>query len=445
MTSNTASGTNSYLQITPSNVLSNGKISFRNGNPVVQFLISPQERYLIGSSVRLTGNVRFFKSPDNIGDAVSEISINSRLGVYSLIDQLNIKAGSGPATGQTIEHIRHYNRMMASYLAGTSGFQDSQGSLQETALTLPNFDLANKGATFNDSAEGNSFAVALPCGLFNGQNPIPLWMTGGLLIEISLSPDNNCLFAENGTTTAIENAFYEFTDLNLLCETMDVPSNIRNSIGKSTMTFNYNSIHSYFTTINSTNAIVNFNLNLKNVLGVFGNFIEASKINNLAFDGMSCLEPTNKTTAGVISSAPIQKIIWTRGGEKMPFSYDLNFLQRNNLDNKFIDPMVSRGYLNAITQFANNPGRIQASPVNTQYGGEQLINATQSRAYLSGKAFGIGCALDQISDVGVDYSQTNFGINMNLNLVTNNPVAFYMYAHARNTLVLNANGLQILS
>tara|TARA_R110000765_G_scaffold58149_2_gene113630 strand:- start:1422 stop:2234 length:813 start_codon:yes stop_codon:yes gene_type:complete len=270
-------------------------------------------------------------------------------------------------------------------------------------------------------------------------------MTGGLLLEISLSPDNNCLFATDGVTTLMENAYYEFEDLNLLCETMDVPSNIQSSIGKGTMTYNYNSIHSYFTTINSTNAIVNFNLNLKNVLGVFGNFIEASKINNLAWDGMACLEPTNKTTAGAVSSAMVQQIIWTRGGEKLPFAYNINMLQRNNSDDLFIDPMVERGYLNAITQFAGTPGRIQASPVNTFYEGDELVLATQNRAYLSGKAFGIGVALDQISDVGVDYSQTPFGINMNIGLTTNNPVAFFMYAHARNTLVLNKNGLQILS
>ena len=93
--------------------------------------------------------------------------------------------------------------MIASYLSSTAGFQDSQTNLQEKALTNVNFNLQNDGVVYQNSKQGNSFCLPLPCGMFNGQNPIPLWMTGGIMVEISLSPDNNFLFAEDGTTTAI--------------------------------------------------------------------------------------------------------------------------------------------------------------------------------------------------------------------------------------------------
>jgi hypothetical protein len=450
MSSNTApsmnGGANAYLQVTPSNVLSTGKISFKAGNPVIQFLISPQDRYLIGSSVRFSGLVKFYDSSGNVATSANGLSINPRVGLYGMIDQLTLKAGSGPATGQTLESIRHYNRMIASYLSSTAGFQDSQTNLQEKALTNVNYNLQNDGVVYQNSKQGNSFCLPLPCGMFNGQNPIPLWMTGGIMVEISLSPDNNFLFAEDGTTTAITEGYYELEDVNLLCETMDAPASMKSAISSGqTMSFNYNSIHSYFTTLNSTNAVVNFNLNLKNVLGVFGNFIEASKINNLAFDGMSTLEPTNKSPAGAVSSAKLQKIIWTRGGVKFPYAYDQNFLQKNDDKNDFVDPQVLRGYMNAVTQFANGPGRLQCSPVNTFYGSEEIDKATQSLSFQGGQAFGIGVALDQISDQGVDYSSTPFGINMELDLNTNNPVAFFMYAHARMTMVLSGGGLQIIS
>ena len=151
MSSNTAPSTNAYLHITPSNVLSTGKVSFKNGNPVIQFLVSPQNRYLIGSSVRLSGNIKFYDSADTLSVAGNNLSINSRLGIYGMIDQLTLKAGSGPATGQTLESIRHYNRMMSSYLTATSGFQDSQGSLQETSLTLTNYNLQNEAVTYQNS------------------------------------------------------------------------------------------------------------------------------------------------------------------------------------------------------------------------------------------------------------------------------------------------------
>lgn len=449
MSSNTSpamsSGGNAYLHVTPSNVLSTGKISFKNGNPVIQFLIAPQNRYLIGSSVRFSGLIKFYDN-NGVATAGSTLSINPRVGLYGMIDQLTLKAGSGPATGQTLENIRHYPRMIASYLSSTSSLVDNQASLQEKALTNVNFELQNIGVTYQSSAQGNSFCLPLPCGMFNGQNPIPLWMTGGIMVEVSLSPDNNFLFAEGGTTTDITEAYYELEDVNLLCETMDPPPAVMNTINSGKpMSFNYNSIHSYFTTLNSTNAVVNFNLNLKNVLGVFGNFIEASKINNLAFDGMATLEPTNKTPGNVRSSAKVQKIIWTRGGMKYPYTYDQNMLQKNNTNNKFVDPQVLRGYLDAVSQFAGSPGRIQCSPENTYYDGEDIVNATQSYNFQGGKVFGIGVALDQISDGGVDYSSTPFGINMDLDLGTNNPVAFYMFAHAKMTMLLSSQGLQIVS
>ena len=56
-----SSGGQVNIEITPANTLSNGLISFKNGSPVIQFIIGEQERLLIGRSVRLTGsNSRFF-------------------------------------------------------------------------------------------------------------------------------------------------------------------------------------------------------------------------------------------------------------------------------------------------------------------------------------------------------------------------------------------------
>ena len=163
MSSNTSpsmnSGANAYLQVTPSNVLSTGKISFKAGNPVIQFLISPQDRYLIGSSVRFSGLIKFYDSSGNVATLGNGLSINPRVGLYGMIDQLTLKAGSGPATGQTLETIRHYNRMIASYLTSTAGFQDSQTNLQEKALTNVNFNLQNEAVVYQDSKQGNSFCI----------------------------------------------------------------------------------------------------------------------------------------------------------------------------------------------------------------------------------------------------------------------------------------------
>ena len=60
--SNNLAGSNSYLQIQPSNQTSTGRISYKDGNPVLNFIIGEQDRYLIGSSVRLVGNISIYKT-----------------------------------------------------------------------------------------------------------------------------------------------------------------------------------------------------------------------------------------------------------------------------------------------------------------------------------------------------------------------------------------------
>ena len=76
-----------YIDVLPNNVNQSQSVSFRNGNPLVQFRIGPQERYLIGSTVRLNGRIRVLDSTTNATpDAAKKVCIDPRLGVYSVID-----------------------------------------------------------------------------------------------------------------------------------------------------------------------------------------------------------------------------------------------------------------------------------------------------------------------------------------------------------------------
>ena len=88
------------LEIVPSNITSDGTLSYRNGQPTIQFIIGEQERLLIGNSVRLTGNFRVHLNatagaagmsvPANANSA--QLNLPSRLGTYAMIDQLVLKS-----------------------------------------------------------------------------------------------------------------------------------------------------------------------------------------------------------------------------------------------------------------------------------------------------------------------------------------------------------------
>ena len=459
---------NVNLEISPSNVLSNGKVSFKNGNPVITFIIGETDKLLIGRSVRLAGKFRV--KVNDVGDETDMVVCNdlitssARLGVYGAIDQLVIKSQQ---THQVIEHIRHYNRFMSSYLPNTTSLCDGTSHLAESALVMPNWNVYKQSVLDNtaQATTGNSFCVPLPCGLFNGTQDIPLsstWGLKGLLVEIHLTPDNNFLFSHTGDTAAIPatpapgltNASYELSDLKLVCEAINPSAEMLKSYSAKGGTFEYNSISSYFTSINSTNAIINFNLGLKKVLGVFMNFISSSKINNLADDGMATPPLQNSFVTDSVQPSPIQQLVFQRGGEKFPLEYNIDYLGTDGLEYREVDSQVFRNFSNSIKTWSKND-RLTTSQYNTHertnqllpQGREHFLQATsgdKTGSLDGGSGFGVGMSYDVISDEGVDFSTQAFGVQMSVDLTTDNPQAVFLFCHSKNTLVYSPNGLQVL-
>ena len=67
-------GQNVYMDIQPSNVVSTGKVSYRNGNPVIQFIIGENDVHLFGSSVRFCGNIQFLKDSNRTIQVESSVA-----------------------------------------------------------------------------------------------------------------------------------------------------------------------------------------------------------------------------------------------------------------------------------------------------------------------------------------------------------------------------------
>ena len=434
------------LHITPSNVLSDGKISFASGNPVIQFIIGEQSRGLLGQSLRLCGEFAVFKDSSKGNLSGNKINLDARLGAYSFIDQLVIKSQK---THAVIEHIRHYSRMMASFVPFTANLEDNMGHQSQTALTMPNAKLMKDSVVEIESNKttANSFCMHLPCGLFNGTSAIPLDTTGGLLIEIHLAPDANVLFDEDGSQTATPTAFYELSNVFLAAEA-EITTPGTGTAGS----FEYNSISSYFTSINSTNAIINFNLGLSNVLSCFANVLPAFQINNLGFNGNATMPITNIDG----TTANIEQIIFTRGGEKFPLEYNIDTIHTGDLlgDQRVLDAQIIREGMSAIRKFAKM-SRTMISPTNTHLvdfanpGGASAnsgINIRDDQRADGGNCFIIGVNYDAISNQGVSFATQDFGLNMKCNLKTNNPHAVFLFVHSKNTLVFDGQGgLQVMS
>tara|TARA_R110002096_G_scaffold27366_3_gene83898 strand:+ start:6081 stop:7409 length:1329 start_codon:yes stop_codon:yes gene_type:complete len=440
--------TNYNIDIVPSNVASNAKVSFRGGNPVIQFIIGSQDRMLLGNSLRFTGKFRCLTASGQVSSsAEGTLAMSDKLGVYSCIDTLTIKS---QRTGQTIESIRNYNRFLASYLPVTTSKEDNMGHMYESALILPNYASQQASVVNIPSGETtqNHFCMALPCGLFNGGEPIPLMdeAIGGLLVELHLAPDSQVFHSSASLATGLADSFYEFTDITLSAEVMEPDAQTLQQLkSRQSATYEYNSISSYYQTINSGNGIINFQLGLSRVLGVFANVVPASHINNIVYDGLATLYPTN--TGGV--AAPVKELFFTRNGTKFPIDFNITTLQQDYQgafneaagDTTTPDSEIIRNYMNAIQRFAGIH-RTSLRPQNLQYANSKNFDKAVP---FGGCGWGIGVAMDTVSDQGVDFSTVNFGINLSLMLDTDSPQAFYMFAHAKNTLVFGPQGLQVIS
>ena len=437
---------NQHLEIVPSNITSDGKLSYKNGQPTVQLLIGAQDRFIVPGSVRLCGEITIKKNDTIIPLETDDIRMNERLGVHSVIDTLSIFS---QRSSQTIETINHHNRFMSSYLSVTQSQGDFACHAYETALRFPNYKAQQLGVITNTqgaSASGgdspNSFCIPLVSGLFLGQEPIPLsntWGVGGLLVEIQLSPDQNVLFSGGNSATNLLDAYYELSNVRLICEVQRPGDDFKPQM---TNTFTYNSISSYYNTINSRNAVLNFNLGLKSVLGAFMNVVPSSHINSFTRDGLATLGFSNSDA----SRAQVNQLVFTRAGQRVPLEYNIDTLQKDEVSgftNETADAQIVRNYMNAVMNFAKI-NRTSVGPETFRSIGYGANYAQAKDIIKGGSSWGIGVAYDSISNQGIDFGMVPFGVQLDVELTSDNPNAVFLFVHARQTIVSSENSIQVM-
>ena len=431
-----------YLSIQPNNVPASGKVSHARGNPILTITLGRQDALLDLSTIRLNGDLNIWR--DAAGTlhptdaAASELRGSHKLGVYSMIDQLVFRHAE---TKQVIEHVRHYGRFMASYMPIMAGMQDVAGHLSETALIYPNYQAYRDSVIRNTRA--SPFSVALPSGLTLGGSKIPLDKVP-LEIEIHLAPDSQVFYSSDATTTNISSAFYEWSGLEVSCE---VEYGVQTPDSGALV---FNSLTSYFSTLESTNSIINFNLGLSKVLGAFVNFVPSSFINNLSQDGFLTYMPT-KAADGVGTGggqvADLETISFLRNGERFPKAFEVKSVYNTNNETPVVDSQVIKDFLNAIIPEKMHT-RTTASPLNTNRNFTGNQNATTGYRFIpdTGAVYGVGQLYDMLDSEGVDFSQAQFSIQMTNGLDDGNPVSAYLFIKSKVVVVWSADkGVQIVN
>lgn len=452
--------TSRYVSIRPDNVPSNGVISHKGGFAVLGFTIQNQNGILDPRSIRINGKLRVFKdnlanpTPVHTNDA-NQITMNNRCGIFGMFDQLMIKHEK---SNQICEHIRYYNRYMNAYLGTTSSKQDLMGHFNETALIEPNPEcmFQNVVASGTSAAGKNipkSFSVHLPSGFMLSGNSINLMENsfGGIKIEIYLSPDSNCLFSRNGVLAGIGEAHYTLEDLSLTCEIHDIaPDDMATFASQTEGAMTFQTIDSIFTTINSGNAQIQYNLGLRKLQSAFMTFIPSSYINTLTADGLASVYPSNAAGDTLVNFTRIQ---FLRGGVKYPMDFDIttnktisgNATATNESFNT-ADPQLALQFTESIIpEMLMDKTSLSQNNLNRNY---NLLNTGGVNSYKSqidgGALFGIGLRYSQYNQ-GQDFSSQQFGVSLESSITDNNPIGVFIFLKSQKTLMFNANGVQIMN
>ncbi len=461
--------TSRFLELRPDNVNSTAKISFKAGFPVLSFTIQSQAAILDPRSIRINGNLEVYRNnavpPEPVqgqagGDA-HPISMDNRLGIYAMWDQLVVRHNR---TKQVVEHIRHYPRYMSSYLGLTSSKQDLLGHLGETALMMPNAQAmlrnvvsSSAGRTAANGANKRPFSCHLPSGFSMSGNPINLMESsvGGFQIELHLSPDSNCLFSVDGTVDATNaDAHYQLSDLSLSCEVMDIPEEKMSEMAAQTSgALDFNTISTVYTSFNTGNAQLQYDVGLKNLHSVFMTFCPSKNINTLQQNGLATYYPSESTDARV----DFKTVQFLRGGQKYPVDFDMVTNVEDAQNNATAAPnggslATSDGQL--VKQFAEAIipeyalDRSSITPLNVNRNFTLAADGSTAASYKQipdgGGLFGIGMRYSQFG-MGQDFSTQQWGVSLDNKLLTDNPISTFIYFKNKSTLVWSPQGVQVLS
>jgi len=424
-----------YLTVQPSNTPSTGKISFARGNPILTVTLGRQDAMLDLDTIRLSGNLDIWRNsagtlhPDGVNAA--ELRASHKLGAFGVIDQLIFRHAE---TKQVLEHIRHYGRFMSSFLPVMSGLQDQTGHLSESALISSNYRCFRDTVIRN--TKGSPFSIPLPAGMTLGADKLPLSKVP-LEIEIHLAPDSQFFYSSDGTSTNISDSFYELSGVELTCE-VDVGDESPDQ-----GVWSFNSVSSYFSTLESTNSIINYQLGLSKVLGAFVNFVPSAFVNNLTEDGYLTYMPSQATGA----LANLDTISFLRNGERFPLSFEVDSVYNTiNNPNTVVDSQVIKGFLNSIIPESQH-NRTGAGPLTTNR--SFTVDADAATGYRlmpqAGAIYGVGVLYDMLDADGVDFSRAQFSVQMTNGLEDGNPVSAYLFVKSKVVVAYDSSaGIQVV-
>ena len=472
------------IQIDPINSPPDGEYSFKNGYPIIQFLVAQSDKYLVGKSLRLTGELEINTAtpgqlPNNNagvdggnGAARRNVCIDRVVGVASAIHQVTLST----LDNQTLEMVKQYPRLLSSLVSGTHGATDLTNG--NSCSQLVNSRSVVQACSLNTT---RSFSIPIRCGLLSGTGLIPLGQNGtrGMILQMECAPDSSVLepFLKSTATdpevetktegvqgqNSIGQFSYKLKNLSLTYDLLipdEEGAQMMNNASNGALT--YNAYSNLYSVLNASDQTVTLNLGASKVKSVIHNLIPTTMINN-SQEFSNALYKLEKSAGG---EADIKEVAYAKAGVLFPLENRIDEKQPNvgpNGSKTRIDCETLQTYLNAIRDInaidnclasGQTEAKISTRVNHSDRGfntrvtdsvlgnyedrwGNTLTNQTHP-------VFGLGVKQDQFLH-GCDYSRQPYSVRVTSALDGNSPNSLFTYVLAESQLMYSPEGIRVSS
>lgn len=407
-----------YARFTPVN--SSNSYSPTQGQSIIRFQIPDGNKYLDGSLLRLNGKLNITNATNSHNVSVTESVMMSALaGVHSFIQQITINSFKSQVV---LERNNNYNRMVGSLMMANNNEKDFITKVGNQSLGTASVLNTYNGLVNQNGAGEVSFSIPLLCGIFNGGQPLPLssnWGVGGLSIEFLLCNPLDGLYDLNNTGAGVNpssTASYSLSDVSITAPLYTPSSQMLQQLSSNPSgVIEFMNWSNLYNVIQSDNAVVSYNLGIKNVVSSFNNYIKTSNLSS-----------NNNGMAN--EDIGLKSIVYGKGGVRFPNEYktEVEKDQQVAQGNSNINPTQSeakREFLTSFRHYARCGHNILGKGKDTM------------------PTYANGVRYDSISS-GVDFSNTPYSYEIQSDI--QDTTAVFSYFLSKKSLMYNQAEAQVV-
>ena len=432
---NTTSGSRRQpFRLYPQNANASNTFSFTQGTPMVSFSLPDSALLVESGSLRLNYTI---KATDSDGTTIADpstVRIDPNVGMAALWDQITL---SSYRSRQNLEQIQNYAKLLAGVIRPLHDGDDFLAAIQieqgATALNgTSNTGVVKKMCT-DDAFAGYEVSQQIYTGLLSSGLPIPLsseYGIGGLIIQLLLVSDAQFFSRTSGDVKPI----FSISNVSLPGVFYDPRPDEEAALRKGgSGGFSYNSFSSLFGVINSQTSQLNFNLGVQDVISSFVVSSPSTFQNNYDQNGTQPLRLTDSDSNGQV----VTRLSWTKNGRLHPNEFVLTQDANQN------GGLLNLQWLDSLRKFQD----IQSCSVSNMTQMPQLQSTLtpewQGSDYNT-MSYGLGIALDRISEAGDPYVREPWGMVVTANgLTKTNQNNIYLYVLCRNVIRYGGAGIDV--